>query len=129
MQVQLVQKGQLLEAILEQNEAVHKDGWHVATSPRCDVPTSRRWVNYYAGQQAATSRRLNVATSQRRDVSASAVFSSFKRKQDADFGVSGNVRTRAHKSEQQRHRSGRRARDLYCFFVFDNRTDVLYITY
>ena len=76
-----------------------------------------------------TSRRLNVATLQRRDVSASAIFSSFKSKQDADFGVSGNVRTRAQKSEQQRHRSGRRARDLYCFFVFDNRTDVLYITY
>ena len=45
MQVQLVRKGQLLEAILEQQEAVHKDGWNVATSPRRDVPTSRRWVN------------------------------------------------------------------------------------
>ena len=32
MQAKLVQKGQLLEAILEQQEAVHKDGWHVATS-------------------------------------------------------------------------------------------------
>ena len=90
-----------LEAILEQHEAVHKDGWHiatsqrrdvptsrrpnVATSPRRDVPTPRRWVNYYADQQEATSRRLNVATLQRRDVSASAVFSSFKSKQDEDF--------------------------------------------
>ena len=96
MQVKLEQKGQLLEAILEQHEAVHQDGWHVAmsqrrdvstlrrpnvvTSQRCDVATSRRWVNYYAGQQEATSRRLNVVTSQRRDVSASAVFSSFKSK-------------------------------------------------
>ena len=44
---------------------------NVATSPRRDVPTSRRWVNYYAGQQAATSQSLNVATSQRRDVSTS----------------------------------------------------------
>ena len=42
-----------------------------ATSPRRDVPTSRCWVNYYAGQQAATSRRLNVVTSQRRDVATS----------------------------------------------------------
>ena len=67
---------------------------NVATSPRRDVPTSRRWVNYYAGQQAAMSRRLNVATLQRRDVSASAVFSSFKSKQGVDFEVSGNVRTR-----------------------------------
>ena len=58
-------KRHLLEAILEPQEAVHEDVWNVATSPRHDVPTSRRWVNYYAGQQAATSRRLNVATSVR----------------------------------------------------------------
>ena len=118
---------------------------NVATSPRRDVPMSRHWVNYYAGQQAATSRRLNVVTSQRRDVStsrrlniatlqrrdvsASAVFSSFKSKQGVELEVSGNVRTKGRKSEQQRHRSRRRARDLYCFFIFDKRTDVLYITY
>ena len=66
-----MQKGQLLEAILEQHEAVHKDGWHVATPQLRDVPTSRRWVNYYAGQQAATSRRLNVVTSQRCNVATS----------------------------------------------------------
>ena len=40
MQVKLVQKGQLLEAILEQQVAVHKDGWNVATSQRRDIPTS-----------------------------------------------------------------------------------------
>ena len=40
-------KRKLLEAILEQQEVVHEDVWNVATS--------RRWVNYYAGQQAATS--------------------------------------------------------------------------
>ena len=50
----------------KQQEAVHEDVWNVATSPRRDVPTSRRWVNYYAGQQAASSR-----CSQRRDVSTS----------------------------------------------------------
>ena len=44
---------------------VHKDGWNVATSPRRDAPTSQRWVNYYKSHQAATSRRLNVATSAR----------------------------------------------------------------
>ena len=33
-------KRQLVEAMLEQHEAVHKDGWHVATSQRRDVPTS-----------------------------------------------------------------------------------------
>ena len=128
-------KRQLLEAISEQQEAVLEDVWNVATSPtsrrhpRRDVPSSRRWVNYYAGQQVATSQRLNVVTSQRRDVSTSVIFSSFKSKQGAELEVSGNIRTRARKSEHQRHRSRRRARDLYCFFVFDNRTDVLYITY
>ena len=67
---------------------------NVATSPRRDVITSRHWVNYYAGQQAATSRRLNVVTSQRRDVRANAVFSSFKSKQEAEFEVLGNIRTK-----------------------------------
>ena len=33
-------KRQLVEAKLEQHEAVHKDGWHVATSQRRNVPTS-----------------------------------------------------------------------------------------
>ena len=37
----------------------------VATSPRRDVLTSRRWVNKFRSQQAATSRCLNVATSAR----------------------------------------------------------------
>ena len=44
-----MQKEQLLEAILEQQKAVHKDGWNVATS--------QRWVNQYKSQQYATSRR------------------------------------------------------------------------
>ena len=48
-------------------------------SPRRDVPTSRR---------------LNVVTSQRRNVRVNAVFSSFKSKQEAEFDVSENVRTR-----------------------------------
>ena len=58
-------------SILEQRVAVHKDGWNVATSPRRDIPTSRRWVNIYRSQQAETSQRLNVMTSQRRDVATS----------------------------------------------------------
>ena len=33
-------KRQLVEAMLEQHEAVHKDGWHVVTSQRRNVPTS-----------------------------------------------------------------------------------------
>ena len=65
---------------------------------------------------AGTSRRPQVVTSQRRDVgstnikvnkrqrhdvSASSVFSSLKAKRGAEFEVSGIVRTRARKSEQQ----------------------------
>ena len=49
---------------LEQWKAMHESGWSVAMS-------SRRWVNQRKSQQAATSRRLNVVTSQRRDVSTS----------------------------------------------------------
>ena len=34
------EKRQLLEAVLEQQEAVHEDVWNVATFQRRDVPTS-----------------------------------------------------------------------------------------
>ena len=90
-----MRKGQLLEAILEQKEAVHKDGWtlgrpNVATSQRREVPTSpRRDVN------------IKVNKRQRRDVSANSVFSSLKAKRGAELEVSGIIRTRARKSEQQ----------------------------
>ena len=42
---------------LEQWKAKCEGGWSVATSPRRDVSTSRRWVNQYNSQQAVTSRR------------------------------------------------------------------------
>ena len=69
-------KGQFLEAFWSRGwQCIKMDGTsrhcNVATSPRRDVPTSRRWVNIYRSQQAATSRRLNVVTSQRRDVATS----------------------------------------------------------
>ena len=80
----LEQKGQLLEAFLEQWGAKQGSGCHVATSPRRDVPTSprrdvptsRRWVNNaevnnQKRRDIPTSRRLNVATLQRRDVPTS----------------------------------------------------------
>ena len=110
---------------------------NVATSPRRDATTSRRWVNHYKSQQAVTSRRLNVVTSQRRNVATSRCQLEIGPPSLKAKGVqnlrgdqrSGNVRTRARKSDQQRHRSRRRSRDLYCFFVLDNRTDVLYVTY
>ena len=91
MQVQLVQKGQLLEAILEQQEAVHKDGWNVATSPHVAM-SPRRDVG---------STNIKVNNRQRRDVSASSAFSSLKEKRGAELEVSGIVRTKAQKSEQQ----------------------------
>ena len=58
---------------LEQWKAIHESAGasrrsNVATFPRRDVSTSRRWVNQYNSQQAVTSRRRNVATSQRRNV-------------------------------------------------------------
>ena len=68
---------------------------NVATSPRRDATTSRRWVNHYKSQQAVTSRRLNVATSAR-DLP-----SIIKRKRGSELEASGNVWTRAWKSERQ----------------------------
>ena len=46
---------------LEQWKAMHESAGasrrsNVATSPRRDVPTSRRWVNQYKSQQEETSR-------------------------------------------------------------------------
>ena len=49
---------------------------------------------------AGTSRRPHFATPQRRDVSASFVFSSLKAKRGAELEASGIVRARARKSEQ-----------------------------
>ena len=51
-------------------------------------------VNKQQRRDVSTSRRCNVAMLQRRDVRANAVFSSFKSKQEVEFEVSGNVRTR-----------------------------------
>ena len=93
-----MRKGQLLEAILEQKEAVHKDGWNVVTSP-----TSRRPHVMTSQRCDVGSTNIKVNKRQRRDVSASSVFSSLKAKRGAEFEVSGIVQTRARKSEQQHH--------------------------
>ena len=56
---------------LEQWKAMHESDCSVATIQCRDVPTSRRWVNQCKSQQVATSRRLNIVTSQRHDVATS----------------------------------------------------------
>ena len=58
----LEQKGQLLEAFLEQWGAKQEGGCHVATSPRCDVLTSRHWVN---NAEVNNQKRRDVVTSRR----------------------------------------------------------------
>ena len=58
---------------------------NIATSPCSDVLTSRRRVNKCRSQQAATPRRLNVATLQRRDVSAIFASPSVKAKRGPEF--------------------------------------------
>ena len=68
-----MQKGQLLEAILEQKKAVHKD-------QRRDVPTSRRPDIATLSQHTKKSTSGNVATLQCRDVSASYSSQSLKGK-------------------------------------------------
>ena len=76
---------------------------NVATSPRRDVLTSRRWVNKYSSQQVATSRRGNVATSRRGNVATSRrqreIFPpSLKAAKGSELEASGGVRTRAQNS-------------------------------
>ena len=60
-----MRKGQLLEVILEQKEAVHKNGWNVATSQRRDVGSTNIKVNKRQCRDVSTSRRCNVAMSVR----------------------------------------------------------------
>ena len=72
-------------SILEQRMKLHKDGWNVVTPQRRDVG----------------STNIKVNKRQRRDVSASSASPSLKAKRGPEFEVSGIVRTRARKSEQQ----------------------------
>ena len=77
---------------LEQWKAMHESAGasrhsNVATSPRRDVPTSRRWVNQYKSQQAVTSRR-------QREICPP----SLKAPRVQNSRSSGGVRTRAQKS-------------------------------
>ena len=63
-------KEKLSEAVLEQRGAKHGADSHVATSPRRDVPTSRRLhVATSPRRDVSTSRRLHVATSARESAS------------------------------------------------------------
>ena len=96
---------------------MHKVGWN-------DVPTSRRWVNKNKSQQAAKSRRLNVATLQCHDVSASFYLSIIKSKGGLEFEASKIIRTRARKSEQQ-DLDLEEGTDFCIFFFSDKSTDVL----
>ena len=105
---------------LEQWKAMHESAKasrrsNVATSPRRDVPTSRRWGNQYRSQKAVTSRRLNVATSAR-DLP-----SIIKSKKGSEFEKGETYELGHRNPEQRRHRLPRRARDLYCFPFLDNR--------
>ena len=95
---------------LEQWKAVHENGWSVATSLRRDVTTSRRWVNHCKSQQAVTSRCQREICPP--SLKAKRV-QNWRHREAYGLGH-GNP-------EQQRHRSRRRARDLYCFPFLDNR--------
>ena len=69
-------KRHLLEAILEQQEAVHEDVWnvvtpHVVTSQHRDVGLTTMQVNKQQRRDVSKSRHCNVVTSQRRDVATS----------------------------------------------------------
>ena len=63
------QKEQLLEAVFGTMRSRQGTHCHVATSPRRDVPTSRRRVNHAEVNDVSTSRRHHVATSARKSAS------------------------------------------------------------
>ena len=58
-------------SILEQTVVVHKDGFNVATSPRRDVPTSRRPHVVTSQRHDVGSTYIEVNKRQRHDVSTS----------------------------------------------------------
>ena len=95
---------------------------NVATSPRRDVLTSRRWVNNIQvnnrqRRDASTSRRLNVATSQRRDVSASSAFSALKANGGADLEASGEWYESGH-GNQSKSDSDLEEEPVICIFLY-----------
>ena len=97
---------------------------NVATSPRRDVPTSRRWVNQYNSQQAVMLQRRNVATWQHRNVATSArdLPSIIKSSKGSEFkGDREAYEPGQGIPEQKRHRLQRSTRDLYCFPFLDSR--------
>ena len=113
-----MRKGQLLEAILEQKEAMHKDGCNVAMSPRRDVPTSRSWVH-----------NIKVNKRQRRDVGADSVLSSFKSKKGGRNWRYRELYEHGAEIRAAVTSISKKSPGFVFFFVLDNRTDVLYITY
>ena len=91
---------------------------NVTTSPRRDVPTSRRWVNQYNSQQAVTSRRRDVSTSRRQCEICPPSLKALRVQNSRD----GEAYERGHGiPEQQRHRLRRSTLDLYCFRFSDTR--------
>ena len=105
---------------------------NVATSPRRDVSTSRRWVNIYRSQQAATSRCLNIVKSQCRDVATSRrqrriCLSIIKSKKGTRIRGIGD--RREYELGHRNHNSsdfdlGEEPVNLYFFFFLDRSTDV-----
>ena len=95
LQIQWSEKSSIRRNFCGAMQSKEGSGYHVATSPRRDVTTSRRRVNNAEVNNSVTSRRLNVATSPRRDFSSKICTSSF------------NVRTARklghHEADDQRH--------------------------
>ena len=106
-----------MEAILEQKEVVHKDGWNVAMSQRCDVGSTYIEVNKRKRRDVSTSRR-------QRELCLSII----KSKRGLEFKGGSeieDVRTRARKSSQ--HQDFDLGEEpSFCIFIFsDKKTDVL----
>ena len=114
-----------------------KDGWNVATSQRRDIGSTRIKVNKCLNvatsqrRDVSTSRRLNVATTQRRstlqrhDVSESFSLSIIKSKGGPEFKASKIVRTKARKVRTAATLILKKSPTFVFFFFSDRSTDVL----
>ena len=99
MQVHWSEKSSCWKQFLEQWGVKQGSDYHVATSQRRDVPTSRRpHVATSPRRDVPTSRRPNVATLQHRDVSSRSAPYHLKCEWLRNRGGSRGVRTKARNS-------------------------------
>ena len=120
--------GQLLEAFWEQRVEVKRAGRNVVTPQRRDVGSTKIEVNKQQRRDISTSRRLNVAKLQHRDVSAIYASPSLKEKRGPEPDK-GDTYEGGHGNQKSIDLDPEERTDFCIFFFSDKSIDVLYIKY